>query len=57
MKQIFIFAIIMVFVCLIAWSLKPDKTIAQAPQTQKTEVNKPMDTNRKTPVLVELFTS
>ncbi len=57
MKQIFIFAIIMVFVCLIAWSLQPDKTIAQAPQTQKTEVNKPMDTNRKTPVLVELFTS
>ncbi len=57
MKQIFIFAIIMVFVGLIAWSLQPDKTIAQAPQTQKTEVNKPMDTNRKTPVLVELFTS
>ena len=57
MKQIFIFAIITVFACLIAWSLQPDKTIAQVPQTQKTEVQKPLNTNRKTPVLVELFTS
>ncbi len=47
----------MVFVCLIAWSLQPDKTIAQVPQTQKTKVKKPMNTNRKTSVLVELFTS
>ncbi|MDQ3711241.1 MAG: DUF1223 domain-containing protein [Acidobacteriota bacterium] len=57
MKQIFIFGFIMVFVCLIAWSLQPDKTTAQAPQTQKTEVKKPLNKNRKTPVLVELFTS
>ena len=57
MKQIFIFGIIMVFVCLIAWSLQPDKTIAQVPQTQKTEVKNLMNTNLKTHVLVELFTS
>ncbi|MDQ3749038.1 MAG: DUF1223 domain-containing protein [Acidobacteriota bacterium] len=57
MKQIFIFGIIMVFVCLIAWSLQPDKTIAQMPTAQKTEVKKSLNTNRKTPVLVELFTS
>jgi len=57
MKQISIFGIIMIFVCLIAWSLQTDKTIAQVPQTQKTEVKKPMNANGKTPVLVELFTS
>jgi len=57
MKQIFIFGIIIVFACLIAWSLQGDKTIAQVPQTQRTEVKKPLNTNRKTPVLVELFTS
>ncbi len=57
MKQIFIFGIIMVFVCLIAWSLQPDKTIAQVPQTQKTEVKNLMNTNLKTHVFVELFTS
>jgi len=57
MKQIFIFGLIMVFVCLIAWSLQPDKTIAQVPQTQKTDVKKTSNTNQKTPVLVELFTS
>ena len=57
MKQIFIFGIIMVFICLAAWSLQPNKTTAQAPQAQKTEVEKPVRTNRKTPVLVELFTS
>jgi len=57
MKQIFIFGIIMVFVCLIAWSLRGDKTIAQVPQTQISEVKNPISVNRKTPVLVELFTS
>ena len=57
MKQIFIFGIVMVFVCLIAWSLRGNKTIAQVPQTQKTDVEKTANMNQKTPVLVELFTS
>jgi len=56
MKRFFIFGVSVAFLGLIAWSLQ-DKTIVQVSQAQTNKVVKQMNTNKKTPVLVELFTS
>ncbi len=52
MKRFFIFAVAAVFVGLAAWNLPSFESKAQTNQTPKT-----MNANKKTPVLVELFTS
>jgi len=57
MKKIFIFGILSAFFGLIAWSLPGDRAIAQTSQIQNNQIKKPMDINKKVPVLVELFTS
>lgn len=54
MKRFIIFAVVAALAGLFLWSLQSDKTAVQA---QTTKTKKTMDTNKKTPVLVELFTS
>lgn len=50
MKRIFIFAVVAVFLGLIAWNLPGGETV-------RAQTKKLTNTNKKTPVLVELFTS
>lgn len=57
MKKIFIFGVVIIFGGLIAWSLQGKKTIVQESQAQTNQVVKTIETNKKVPVLVELFTS
>lgn len=54
MKRFFIFTLVAAFVGLLGWSLRSDTTAVQA---QTIHTNKQMNTNKKVPVLVELFTS
>ena len=59
MKRILIFAVLIAVVGIIAWSLKSSQTVADAQQqpTTKKQPSLPPATGRKTPVLIELFTS
>lgn len=57
MKRVLTFAVVLGAFSLIVWSLRGNKIIADAQQRQSNETTAPAKTDKKTPVLVELFTS
>lgn len=57
MKRFLIFAGVTAFVGFAAWSWQDNKQTVQAQTKQTNQTEKAMNTNKKTPVLVELFTS
>ncbi|MCY7375608.1 MAG: DUF1223 domain-containing protein [Pyrinomonadaceae bacterium] len=57
MKRVFIFGILFALAGVVGWSLKNNQTVADAQQTVKNQTVAPVKTDKKKPVLVELFTS
>ena len=57
MKQIFIFAVVIMTFSFTGCSMQNDTAIAQTAPTKQNQSSKPAETRGKTPVLVELFTS
>lgn len=57
MKRFFIFAVLIGSVVIAAWTLRSNRTVAEAQQTGKTQPDAPVKSDKKTLVLVELFTS
>ena len=57
MKRIFIFGILFALVGIVGWSLRSGQTVAEAQQTVKNQAAAPTATDKKSLVLVELFTS
>ena len=57
MKRIFVFGILFALIGVVIWTLRNNQTIADAQQTTKNQTPVAVKTNKKTPILVELFTS
>ncbi len=57
MKKILIIGLLAIFSGLLACSFQGDTTIADVPQSKSSQPTEPFKTDKKMPVLVELFTS